>query len=514
VPYGTNWLDPQESWANYFTEVYPCTLEFPTPVKVSGKQTNREKMSQYYCRNDYDKAFFMGYQFMELVPKDWGLGDYPNKVWMKFTIGADDVIMFAQTFSYRPPDYIGYDGDSGRGRNVSLAQEIQPFQELSSNVFNQHLQTIKRNLVRLHFYNNQVVNKGDLTDLKSQSNSLYQNDIFIGFDPLKMEKAGNNMEKVVQTVNYTYADPTTMLQGLNTVIELLERCLVISPQEVGTAASHQQGNKEIGIISQSSNNRVAYTASKVDEGIDAWKRQLAEAAICYMSGEEVEAEIAADIPDLEKNLKLLGFKFKEGTPKDGQKKVVVVGKLDKMRLTQFMSRRNEESRQVDMGASQAMSVAIAAVANNQMLAGLADPQSLFDLVTQSAILAGADDDFKFRLNKDAVMSKQLQDTIAKIQQMIMAEANKEIAAPVAKEIAAQDAKIVGLQQALQNLQKLVVQTTSPPATLPSGGVPPPAAPMPTPAPNLPPTLPQPATMPASPMLAPPPPNGSPTNQPV
>jgi len=280
VPYGTNWLDPAAAYSQYFTEVFPCSLEFPVAQALGGKQKDREKMSQYYCRNDFDKAFFIGYQFVELVPKDWGLGDYANKVWIKFTIGADDVIMYAEVFSYRPADYIGYDGDSGRGRNTSMAEEIQPFQELSSNVFNEHLQTIKRNLVRLHFYNNQVVNKGDLTELNAHSNSIYQNDIFVGFDPLKMEKAGHQMEKVVQTVNYTYADPTAMLKGLDTIIELLERCLVISPQEVGGAASHQQGNKEIGIISQSSTNRVAYTASKVDEGIDAWKRQIAEAAIC------------------------------------------------------------------------------------------------------------------------------------------------------------------------------------------------------------------------------------------
>jgi hypothetical protein len=496
VPYGTNWLDPAEAWNNYFKEVYPCALDFPM-ARNRKTETNREKMAQYYCRNDYDKAFFIGYQFMELVPKDWGLGDYENKVWMKFTIGADDVIMFAEVFGYRPIDYIGYDADSGRGRNVSLAQEIQPFQDMASNVLVQHLLTIKRNLCNTTFYNTDAIDKTQIEQMKRQTQVQYTNQIFIGFSALKMERAGNDIGKLFQQITYQPVDTSQLLSAMNTVISLLERTLVVSSQEIGAAASHQQGNKEIEIIHNSSTNRVAYTAGFVDEGVDAWKRQIPEGALCYMDGRDVEAEISADIPDLETHLKKIGFEFKNGTPNSGQKKTVVKGKLDasKLKLTQFVSRRADSDRQTDMAASQAMSAAIAAIANSQVLSGLADPESLFELVQQSAILAGADDDFKVKLNKDGVMSQQLQQTIQKIQQMLMEEVNKEVSAPVAQEFGVQDKKIEALQQALGNLQQVVlkISPSAPPAPAPV------AAPAPAPI-AQPPAPVAPASAPAAPPM--------------
>jgi hypothetical protein len=487
VPYGTNWLDPSAAWNNYFTEVYPCALDFPMSRSLN-KETNREKMAQYYCRNDYDKAFFIGYQFVQLIPKDWGLGDYPNKVWMKFTIGADDVIMFAEVFGYRPVDYIGYDADSGRGRNVSMAQEVQPFQDMASNVLMQHLLTIKRNLANTTFYNTDAVDATQIDQMRKQSQSQYQTQVFIGYSALKMERAGNDIGKVFQQITNQPADTTQLLSAMNTVISMLERTLVVSSQEIGAAASHQQGNKEIQIIHDSSNNRVAYTAGFVDEGVDAWKRQIPEAALCYMDGREVEAQISADIPDLETHLNKIGFEFKDGTPMPGQKKVVIKGKLDKLRLTQFVSRRADSDRQTDMAASQAMSVAVSAIANNPVLSGLADPESLFELIQQSAILAGADDDFKVRLNKDGVMSQQLQQTIQKIQQMLMDEVNKEVSAPVAQEFSKQDQTIAALQQALGNLQQVVLkmqpaQPAAPPVVQPAPQLPPTAAPAMQPAPQ-------------------------------
>jgi hypothetical protein len=502
VPHGTNWLDPNAAWANYFQQVYPCTLDFPIFTKGRRKETDREKMIGFYGKNDYDSAFFVGYQFVQLVPSEWDLGEYDHKVWMKFTIGADDVIMFAETFGYRPVDYIGYDADSGRGRNPSLAQEIQPSQDMASNILCQYLSTIKRNLANITFYNTEAVDTEQIKELNRRSQSQYQQINFIGFDAYKMEKAGVDLANVFKSMTFPYANTAEILQSFNTVLSILERTLVMSAQEIGAAASHQQGNKEIEIISGSTSNRVAYTASFVDEGIDAWKRQLVEAALCHMTADEVEAQISADIPDLDKHLEELGFERKDESPSIGQKTITVTGKLSKLKLTQFVSRRADKDRKTDMGAAQAMNQAIAEISRNQVLSGVVDPTSLIELAELAAKLAGADDDFKLRLNQNAVASDQLQKAIQQIEQTIMQQVAKTVTQPAAQALAQESAKVDAIEKNVETLTGIVEnlkKALSPGQPSPAGDIPT----APTAAPPLPPqSTPQPTTIPV-------PPNGPP-----
>lgn len=485
IPFGENWLDGNATWATYFREISPCTLDFPV-ARSAKKETDREKIAaQTYARGDYDSAFFIGYLFMEIVPADWDIGDgknqYENRVWMKFTVGADDVIMFAETFGYSPPpQYIGYDADDGRGRNCSLAQEIQPSQEMASNILCQHLSTIKRNLTNIQLYNTQAIDKEQIRRMNLRSQSQFQQLNFLGFDGLQMEKAGVDMANIFQRVQFTPANTQEILGSLNTVLAMLERTLVMSAQEVGGAASHQQGNKEIEIINNSTSNRLAFTASHVDEGIDAWKRQLVEAAKCHMDTDEVEAQISVDIPDLDTHLEKLGFERVDKNPAAGQRTVTVKGKLSALKLTQFVSRRADKDRQTDMAAAQAMLQAIAAISQNQLLSGIADPTSLMELVEQAAKLAGADDDFKVRINQDAVMSGLLQKSIQKIQQLIMQQVEKTVVEPATKAIAEESQKIDSVTQNVAALtgvveqlkQLLPPQPVVQPALQPPAGAPP------------------------------------------
>lgn len=481
VPHGTNWLDPNAPWSNYFQQVYPCTLDFPEIRTRGRKETDREKMIHTYGKNDYDSAFFVGYQFVQLVPSEWDLGDYDHKVWMKFTIGADDVIMFAETFGYRPVDYIGYDADSGRGRNPSLAQEIQPSQDMASNILCQYLSTIKRNLSNITFYNTEAVDVEQIKKLNERSQSQYQQINFIGFDALKMERAGVDMANVFKSMTFPYANTAEILQSFNTVLSILERTLVMSAQEIGSAASHQQGNKEIEIIASNTSNRVSYTASFVDEGIDAWKRQLVEAALCHMKADEVEAQISADIPDLDKHLETLGFERKDDSqPMPGQTKITVKGKLSKLKLTQFVSRRADKNRKTDMGAAQAMNMAIAEISRNPVLSGAVDPASLVELSELAAKLAGADDDFKVRLNKDGLMAGQLQKAIQQIEQTIMQQVEKAVVQPAAQALAQESSKVDAMGKNIETLTAIVenLKKALSPGQPPAGA--PPLQPQPAP----------------------------------
>lgn len=448
VPHGTNWLDPNGLYFNFFKEAYPCTLEFPQPPRT--RRNDRENLfARYSMRTDFDSAFFLSYHYQELIPADWGLGEYPYKVWMRFTVGGDNTIMFAEVFRYHPLNYIGYDSDSGRGRNASLALEILPFQDLVGNELSNFLLTIKRNLLNITWYDTDSVDKTDLLNLKKSGNKQYGGLNFVGFSSLKMQREGKDIGDAFKPLNFPYADPNPSLLAINTTLNMLERILGMSAQEIGQSASHQQSKKEVEITNANTSNRLAYTGSFVDEGVYAWMMQLAEAAITHMDGKEVVVNIPTDIEGMADALQEIGFEFVEGTPAIGQERVAVKGTLTRQHLVQFVARRSDASRENDTQLAATMFQAIMTIANSQYLTSVIDPTSMVELIQQAMILGGADDDFKIRLNVGSAMANKLQETIQQIQQSIMQQVEKEIAQPAAQAIAGVKSDGAATAQAVQ-----------------------------------------------------------------
>lgn len=441
VAYGFNWLDKGSAYANYFEQVYPCTMELPK-VGASAKETDREKNQATYTTNDYDRALFVTYIFMKLVPDDWGMeGEvqdgkkkkmkgYKNPVWFRFIIGSDDTVLYAEPYPYCPVTYAGYDPDQNRSKNASLGLEIVPWQDLLGNTLTQTVLTIKRNLANIIFYDTNMDVEGQVNEIKRRTQWQYNNINLIGYDSLKAHRSGTDPRTAFHEVKFAYADTSQMIQSITMYLSIMERMLGISAQEIGSAASHQQGNKEIELINSSSSNRVTYTASGIDDYIDAKKRQLHHANLAYRD-EDVEAEISADIENVDKHLKDLGFKV-TGRTKNG---IVIKGKkkpLKDLSIENIASQRDGPDRFKDAAVGQAMYVALQSINQNPALVQIIEPSSLAEMYELAAKFTGADKDFKIKLNKDGVMSNQLQQLVQQIQQQIKQEVEQSVAKDIAK----------------------------------------------------------------------------------
>ena len=448
VPYGQNWLDTSQPWNNYFKEAYPCVLEFP--VVHQHNTSNRESIADFYTTNDYDKAVFITPIFCKIVPKEFDLSDYEYPVWVRFMIAADDTVIHAKHFDYCPVVYGAYDADTTRGRNASLALEVLPFQDLLGNMLTQTFLTIKRNLANIIFYDTNMDIGGLIAELQRRTQYQYQNINLIGYDSAKLAKDGIDPRTVFHEIRFA---PTSIVESVSTfnlIMMMCERMLGMSAQEIGGQASHQQSKQEVILSNASTSNRLAYTASFIDEAQDAWKKQLYDAFMAYGDADFI-AQVSADIPDLETHLKELGFEIEN---KSG-KKVTVRGKKEKLMLEGFASTREGPERGTDTAAAQAMYFAIASINNNQRLSQIADPKSIVELIEQAAKMAGANDDFKFRTTPDAATAQQLQATVEQIRQALMAEVVKEVAKPAAAAMAEQEQAISTQAKQLNDLTQLV-----------------------------------------------------------
>ncbi len=474
ISYGQmDWTGPNATWANYFKQAYPCTEEVPVFTK-GNVETDRQTVANIYIATDYDKGVFVTPLFMKLVPKDWDLGDYKYPVWFGFTVASDDTVIFADAYSYSPVIYDGYDADSNRALNASLALEILWAQDLMSNLLTQIHLTIKHNLWKLVLYDVRSGAKTAMEEMAGKTNWEYQGPQLIPFDSAQnrigMVPGGQN---AIQTISFQQGNTAEMMAALNIVTSMLERALVISPQEIGAAASHQQSVKEIQITTVNTTNRLKYTGSFTDDAEDAWKRQKYEAMLAYAQREFI-AEVSSDIPDLDKYLKKLGFDEIERS-EDG-KKVIIKVKTENLKLEGFVSQREGPDRQDNERTAQAGYLAVQAITQNPIVGQILDPASILEQLEILAKKAGADADFKIRTNKDAQTSQQLLQAIDQIKGQFFKEVGEQVVQPMAKEITeqkvmneeqqkaiiSQGEQLAQLAQTVERIQKLALASAMAP----------------------------------------------------
>jgi hypothetical protein len=485
---GNSWNNINPWAPNFLKEFFQCTMEWPAPP-IAGEGTSRESLQAFYTTTQRDMAVTQTDIFMRLKPLKYKLGTYKHPIWIRFIVASDNTVLYAEPCCYSPILYSGYDSNALRGKNSSLALEVLPFQDEVGNILSQILLTVKNNLMNLNFYDETQIDNDDLDTLKNRGETLYRGPNFVPFNSLKSARAMTDPTKAVIPVKFEQKDVSPLFQSINMVLSILERLLQLSSQESGQAASHQQSKTEVEQIGASTDNRVAFTGSFIDEFIDAWKRQQYDAIMAYLS-DPVEAMVPSDIPDIEDHLKTLGFDTTGQI--QGEGRIRVKGPKKVIKLDAIAMANKGPDRKNDAQTAQVMMQAIMSIVKNPDLMKMMGPKGVMKMIEKAAVLAGADKDFKLRPDQQAEL-----DAISKQAEAIQVAAAKHaddtIGKPAAQQIAKINAQIQTLDKAVENiLVKLNL-------------IPPPAPGQPTgdhSGDQSPPTQPQPTTPP--PANAPPP----------
>lgn len=478
---GVDWLDPQLT-TQFFQEVYPCQLSFPTGRL--GNENSREANAAFYSSSERDKAVYQTDIWMKIIPAKYKLGTYKYPIWVRFIVASDNTVIYAEPCCYNPIMFFGYDTNQLDSRNSSLALEVLPFQDIVGNVLSQILLTCKQNLANLHFYDKNVINRQDVDKVKNGGEMMLRSMNFVEYDSMKNNRAGLSVKDAVSAIKLDKQDVTPLFSSINVVLSMLERLLQLSSQEAGQSASHQQSAEEVKQIGNNTSNRVQFTGTFIDDGIDAWKRQQYDGVKAYMD-DEVEAMVPSDIPDVEQHLTDLGFTLSGKVMGEGR--LMVKGSKKNINIDALAASGKGPDRKNDQQTAQVMMQAMSAVAANQQLAQVVGPKTLLKIIQQAAILGGADKDFKLRPDQQAQVD-QLQALAQQIQTAAVKQVEEDGFKPIAQEIAA-------LQQQIQQVEAILAKLV-PPSAMPQQAQPTPAAPTPPPNAN-----PSPASAPVNPAAA-------------
>lgn len=482
--------------SDFFSTVYPCVLSWPKvdSGSITGASSNldREAEAAYYGSGEANAATLQNQHFKCIVPKKYGIGTYEYPVWFRFVVGNGQTVHWAEPLAYTPMAYYGYDADQDRARHHSLPLEIIPFQDLSSNIFTQWIYSTKQNLMNPIFVNEDVVPREILNQLENVGEKLIRGKVFIPFSDTENIRTSVSVKEAFVAPQLTRHDTAQLATLIRGILDILDRVLVLSSQEIAQAASHEQTAEEIKTIQGTTSTRLDFTGSFIDRGIYATKRMLYDAWMAY-GDDNVTAQISSDYAETEaefkKMLKDIGLevddKEDDGESAQSQKRSIK-GKKSAIAMETFTSSRDAANRIDNPGIAAAMSQIFTAVVNNPILMDRIGVEQMIDMLNDIMHTAGLPKERRFKVTPGTGMqaqSQELQDQIVKlaeqVKQAIDASA-QQVTQTVLDETAKalqpltqaidqlaqkdqeQDQAIMAITQALQQTQQVIEQLAQPP----------------------------------------------------
>lgn len=389
----------------FFQTVYSaCTLKIPTvetanavSVASPGVVANdREKQvaQQYYGREWGDQGVMVTNHFEKLVPKDNGLGDYAHPVWFRFVLAGDGrTVLYAAPLPHIPMIYYGYDPDESRDKNPGMVQELLPFQYQFENMLSQIILSCKQNLANLSLVDEDVIDektKGKIEGLKDGVFRFINIFSYSAKKLVKLRGGDSRMPNVIQSYSLPKANIAEMVGVLNTILNVMERMIGASPQEVAQAASHELRAGEVRNMAISTSNRVQFTGTAIDLARDAQKRQLYAYLMAY-GDDDFYGHIPADNEITKEQLNELGFEYVDDDKTAGKEKFRRV-KAKKpsvaLPLYEFAATRDGDDRQSDAQIATVLATFARDLFSNPVTLQAIGPDQAIELANKIAKYAG------------------------------------------------------------------------------------------------------------------------------
>jgi hypothetical protein len=463
-----SWFDLGRS--DFLEQVFPCNMSFPSRSGGFGSLDREGEAANYYSQGDYNASTLVTQHFQRLIPKDNNLGSYEYPVWFRFVFANDTTVIWAEPLAFDVFPTYAYDADFNRSKFRSLALEIIPFQDHISNLLTNWISATKENLQNPIFYDAEKIPVEIMRQLENLGYKQYGSRVYIPYNSTVNYRAKIDQREAFHTPVLTHHQTGELANLISGVLNMLDRIMQLSPQEIGQAAPHEQTAEETRVIAGNTSTRVTFTGSFIDDGDYAKKKMIYDAMMAYADDEVVVGITSAwaqTEDEFKKLMTKVGLTISDDSKYDPQNPDAmhtVTAKKSAMKLESFASTRDGDNRIDNPAIADAMSKIFTAVAGNPVIIQSIGGQQLIELLNQIIQVSGLPKEFKLRgtnVNPEASQEDQTK----QIQQMMQqfAEQVKQLIGQSQQETLAaagqqtQQAIQASSQQMGQQLQP-VVQT--------------------------------------------------------
>ena len=460
---GGIYLNYKAYFDQFATTITPPSLPEGTVLDPAGENDRKVNIGVYSV-DMQDTSILVTTYFEKLVPKDYGIGDYPFPVWVRFIVASDATVVFAEFLPSTPAAYLGINESDARQINVGIAHQLMAYQDQLTNLFAEMLLTVQQELVKVFGINTDVIDKPEnITYLRNWfkgNNWGNGTPIVVEYSLKKLEDMGLKSDKMI-TVTETRAGQslTAIFEAIAKLLMMAERLEAMSPNEQGQPAPREISATEVTEIASTTTSVYSFISRGVDEFRAAKKRIIYESIVTCHEG-DIYCPVEERYPL--KVVEQAGFKIDQQEiegfqPDNGINKHTVIGTRRQLIHDYVFTSRDGDERAVNTQAANTLVQLLSQMLNiPAVLAGMGK-EKLYEIVNEIFRKCGAGLDLNLELKpgEDNTLGgdqiKQFQQVLQQMQQAIQ---------QVGQVLQKNEKDVQGLQQhqaSMEQHMKLLVQ---------------------------------------------------------
>lgn len=355
-------------------------------------------VAPYYQGTEVDESLFVTEYYERIIPNQNCMGKYPFPVWMRLVVAADDTIVFGEFLTTSAPAiYFGFNENDNRAMNISMAHEIMPFQDQISNLLSQLLLTAKANAFQLITLDTDAVDETVRKALKEamKGDKYYVTPIMLEYSGNKVRNLGVNAVDPIKFVKQQGSeDITNYFRSITQLLSIVERMMILSPQELGQAAPREISATEVNEIASSTTTVYDFISDSMDEGRTAWKKFVYEALVN-------KATTDVNVPVKNRysaaTVAAAGFTMVETQVDENDAQMQITGAKEKLIHDYAFSSRDGGNRQNNSQSASTLVQLLSTVINLPTVLQAMGKPKLYEIINEIFRLSGAGYDLKLEL---------------------------------------------------------------------------------------------------------------------
>jgi hypothetical protein len=383
-----------------------------------------------YTSEDEDKGMFLTNMFMRVNPKAEKIGDYPHDVWLKLVVASDNTVIFAEFLPSIPAIYGGINQNDDRVANCSMAHDLMAYQDQMNNIMYALLHHMKIGMMKILSIDEDALSDDEKEYIRQSldEETFYAKPKAFYYSGSKMQDLGVNSQNFISVIDVQ----AELSQGINTslqavlqLLNLVERLLILSPQELGQAAPREISATEVSEIANTTNSIYSFISEGIDDMRSGVKKMLYEHLVSCSTTEfnvPVKGRYSADTVEAA-GLDLDDTDDTDPMPRGRN----IVGSPVNLVHEYLFSSRDGAERNRDTQSAQILTQLFQQVSSIPDVAAALGKERMFDMLNEIFRLSGAGYDLNLELDDgdqaDVGMQReqfitQLQEIMPKVEQAI------------------------------------------------------------------------------------------------
>jgi hypothetical protein len=391
------------AYRDFFDFYYdPKILAFPSKKDDWPFQNERVAHTGIYAGEDEDKGMFLSNIFLKLNPKAEGLGDYPFDCWLKVVVASDETVLYAEWLPSLPAIYGGINQNDDRMANCSMAHDLMPYQDQMNNIIYAMLHHMKISMFKIISVDQDALDddvKEYLMDALAED-TFYEKPKALFYSGAKIADLGIDAKNILTVVDVSKELSQGINQSLQSLFQLLnlvERLMILSPQELGQAAQREISATEVTEIANSTNTIYSFISEGIDEMRAAVKKVLYEHLI---SCSTTEFNVPVKQRFTAKSIRGAGLDIDDTGDQDempsGRN---IIGNPENLVHEFIFSSRDGAERQRDTQAAQTLGQLFQQVMSIPDMAGALGKERIFNILNELFRLSGVGHDLGLEVDE-------------------------------------------------------------------------------------------------------------------